>query len=204
MPEENVHDFSKELDPLLSEEVREAISIKVLNTIGYYKINNLLLECKGVDPFAEEEIDLDDEYFGTYEVKYLGITFYKLTQKETALKEMARKLQVVYDTYGIVGCLSLCLGLDLCGPEAVTSPTDPNWDYKKEPIGPGTWGWGKTKEEQDNLRDRCVMLSYPALDSEVAQTITGEQIFIEEGTLPPVLEQPLFEEDGEAYTLRPV
>jgi len=130
----HVHDFSKKLEPFLSAEVIKALSNEV----------KTLLE------------------FPIYEVKYVQVVF-KEEDEENALKEMARKLDAIYKKYGIYGALAGVLSFQLLGPEGVLSPKSLDWDYEKNPIGPGTVGWGKTAEEIERFRNRRILLVYPAI-----------------------------------------
>lgn len=142
-------DLSEELLPFLSEDVKEVVS-------------------KRVSSLLEPNV---------YGVRYVEVLFNNRDDnREKAFKELARKLEKVFKKYGIVGSLSVCVGLDLVGPGGIIAPLRPDWDYKKNPIGPGTLGWGKTEGEIEELRDRILLISYPA--------IPWDNLFTPEGEIP--------------------
>lgn len=158
-----VKDYSKELEVFLSPQVHEVMKNKVVGLVEPDK----------------------------WEIKYVAVTF-KKGQENKAFTELARKLEAVCEKYEVIGTLSLCLGLDLAGPEGIASGYSQDWDYKMNPIGPGTLGWGKSEEEQERLRDRIVILSYPALSwksaKEVGHELEKSQLFTAEGMIPPQME----------------
>ena len=147
-----VKDLSLELASLLSEDVRTFMSMK----------KEQLMEP------------------GVYEIRYVEI-LYKAKDEEKALKTMAKKLEMIYEKYGIVGSMLICISMDLVGPEGLVAPPTLSWDYLKDPIGPGTLGWGKTEEEIEELRDRKLLISYPA--------IPWDKLFTPEGELPKNLDK---------------
>lgn len=143
-----VIDFSKQLIPFLPEVVRKAIESRKVNQI--------------IEP-------------GSYEVKHLQVMYCNRNGNENkALKTLAGKLEKVYSKYGIIGNLSICIYLELCGPEAIVAPFDKKWNYEVNPIGPGTLGYGKTEEEIKNLTNRKLLISYPAIPWDSLFAVEGE------------------------------
>ncbi len=55
--------------------------------------------------------------------------------------------------------------IPLAGPEARTTIPDETWDYDAEPIGPGSLGYGKTKEEIELLKDRYLLIPFSYYES---------------------------------------
>lgn len=128
-----IEDFSEKLLEILPERIKQIMEKKVSSIIG-----------------------------ADYEVKYVQV-LYRGNEEEKALKLLVDKLEKVYEKYGIVGSLFPCLCLNLAGPEVAVAPLSLDWDYKANPVGPGTLGWEKTEEEIEKLTNRKLLVSYPAI-----------------------------------------